>query len=180
MFGALYFVLGLAYVTGQTTQVDRCPPGDTDPPINLFIEGCTTMPCSVVRGEDAIINVIFEAPYTIRSMKTVARLPTFNIPSFPLDENEVTCNHLENTYCPLQKGEIVQYQLRMYIEQIFVTIFPVTVDFFVEDSAQKQIWCARVRIQTTANSLQMETSADNSNRDVLERLLLKYNNSTNL
>ncbi|CAG4917629.1 unnamed protein product [Colias eurytheme] len=153
MFGFLFFVPLIAYVAGQTTQVERCPPGDGDLPINIYLEGCTTMPCTLRREEDAIINVVFKAPRTIRSMKTFARVPFFNIPSYPLGENAATCNHLQNTYCPLQKEEVVQYQLRMYIENYFITFFPVSVDFFVKDSAKNStIWCATVRILTVAKN----------------------------
>ncbi|XP_038223204.1 uncharacterized protein LOC119840588 [Zerene cesonia] len=130
------------------------------------------MPCDVVQGEDAIIHVVFEAPHTIRSMKTVARV-TFGLNfNYTLGENEVTCNHLQNTYCPLQKGEIVQYTLRMFIEPFFPTI-AVSVDFLVEDSDRIPIWCARIRIQVV-NPQQKRILSDYSNRPSLNRFLLKH------
>ncbi|XP_045494175.1 NPC intracellular cholesterol transporter 2-like [Colias croceus] len=136
------------------------------------------MPCRVQLGEDAVINVVFESPRTIRSMKTVARasLGPLTI-NYTLGENEVTCNHLENTYCPLQKGEIVQYTLRMFIEPVFPTI-TVSVDFLVEDEDRIPLWCIRIRIQVV-NS-QVKRISNSSTPPASNSLILKYLNATNV
>ncbi|CAG4917620.1 unnamed protein product [Colias eurytheme] len=173
MFGVLFFVLGLACVTGQTTQVERCAPGDGDVPIHTYIEGCTTMPCNVTRGEDTIINVVFKAPHAIQSMRTTARVTLLNVvANYPLAENQVTCNYLQNAHCPLKEGEIVEYKLRVFLDSFFVIRAPIPVDFAVEDSDQNPIWCARVWIRSDTKTMQKGTSEDR-NRPILKRFLFK-------
>ncbi|CAG4917639.1 unnamed protein product [Colias eurytheme] len=178
MFGVIFFCAVLALAKGQSTPVEQCNTGYGDPPINAYLEGCTTMPCRVPLGENAVIDVVFESPRTIRSMKTVARASLGPIAfNYTLGENEVTCNNLENTYCPLQKGEIVQYTLRMFIEPVFPTI-GVQVDFLVEDEDQIPLWCIRIRIQVVDS--QVKRISNSSTPPASNSLLLKYLNATKL
>lgn len=45
-------------------------------------------------------------------------------PGIPYDlaEYSVTCNFLDNTYCPLMETEVVQYTLRMYIDWFMAVV----------------------------------------------------------
>ncbi|CAG9574760.1 unnamed protein product [Danaus chrysippus] len=65
--------------------------------------------------------------------------------NYPLGPNEVTCNFLNNSYCPILEGEIVEYSLKMFIEPWFPTI-PVTIEFRVEDKNAVSVWCIRLPI----------------------------------
>ncbi|CAK1545992.1 unnamed protein product [Leptosia nina] len=120
-------------------------------PIHIYIEGCINPPCRVIQGEDVVINVVFKAPYTIRSMRTKA--VALSIIDYPLGENGRTCNFLSNTYCPILKDEIVQYTLRMHIERIFPTV-AVDINFSVVDQDEKPIWCINTVVQVQSPTRQ--------------------------
>ncbi|XP_047033068.1 uncharacterized protein LOC124639669 [Helicoverpa zea] len=142
-------------VRGQTTDVSQCTANPGPLPINAYIAGCGAPPCNLPQLQDAVINIIFRAPNTIRTMRTLAVAyipsPLGNIP-FPygLGDNAETCNFLTNTYCPVVQGEVIQYTLRMYIESFFPVDTQVSIEFRIVDEANSPVMCIRVPIRITA------------------------------
>uniref|UniRef100_A0A2H1V7L1 SFRICE_027233 n=1 Tax=Spodoptera frugiperda TaxID=7108 RepID=A0A2H1V7L1_SPOFR len=85
-------------------------------PIHAYIEGCVEPPCVFQPGTYVVVNVVFRAPRRIQSMTTHATT-VFLWPSpFLLGDAAHTCNYLTNSQCPLDKGEVVQYTLHVFIE----------------------------------------------------------------
>ncbi|XP_063636388.1 uncharacterized protein LOC134806896 [Cydia splendana] len=138
------------FASGQTTQVSQCTHNSGDLPINTYIAGCEAPPCGLPQLEDAVVNIIFRAPRTIHSMTTLATaylpgLLGFEVPiPYNLQEKAVTCNYLENSYCPVLEGEILQYTLLMYIESTFVAGISPTIEFRITDDNNVPFVCVRV------------------------------------
>ncbi|CAG9574724.1 unnamed protein product [Danaus chrysippus] len=123
----------------------KCQASNGSLPINAHVVGCLELPCSLPQNQDVEIRVVFKAPYMLHDMKTRA-VALMAIPiNYPLGPNEVTCNFLNNSYCPILEGEIVEYSLKMFIEPWFPTI-PVTIEFRVEDKNAVSVWCIRLPI----------------------------------
>ncbi|XP_061705943.1 uncharacterized protein LOC133516916 [Cydia pomonella] len=147
VFGAL-----AAFVSGQTTQVNQCTQNRGDVPINTYIAGCEVPPCGLPQLEDAVIKIVFRAPRTMHSMTTLATayLPGpfgIEVPiSHNLQDKAVTCNFLENSYCPVLEGEVLQYTLLMYIESTFVAGISPTIEFRITDENNEPFVCIRVPI----------------------------------
>ncbi|XP_046963957.1 uncharacterized protein LOC124532888 [Vanessa cardui] len=141
----------IAFVKGETTSVDRCVINEGDLPINQHVEGCTEPPCLLPQLQDVVINVVFRAPRTYRSMRTLATASVnFGITidlEYDLGANAVTCNFLTNTYCPILKDEVVQYTLKMYIEPLFFVGTSAIVEFRVVGEANEPVWCIRIPIR---------------------------------
>ncbi|XP_052738872.1 uncharacterized protein LOC128198311 [Bicyclus anynana] len=141
-----------ALARGQSTNVQRCLISRGGLPLNTHVHGCTTPPCLLPQLQDAVIDVIFEAPRTINNMTTLATA-TLNFiveVTIPLDlqENSVTCNFLTNAACPIQQGENIRYRLNMFIESFFPVNTVATVEFRVRDNeVGDDIWCTRVPIR---------------------------------
>ncbi|XP_050353425.1 uncharacterized protein LOC126775490 [Nymphalis io] len=141
----------VAFVRGQTTVVDKCIINEGDLPIHQYVEGCTTPPCLLPQLQDVVINVVFRASRTIRSMRTLATASVnfgVNIDiQYDLGANAVTCNFLTNTYCPVIKDEVIQYTLKMYIEPLFFVGTSATVEFRVVGDNSEPLWCLRLAIR---------------------------------
>ncbi|XP_047538566.1 NPC intracellular cholesterol transporter 2 [Vanessa atalanta] len=122
-----------------------------DLPINQHVEGCITPPCLLPQLQDVVINVVFRATRTSRSMRTLATASvnfgiTIDI-EYDLGPNAVTCNFLTNTYCPVLKDEVIQYTLKMYIEPLFIVGTAATVEFRVVGETNEPLWCLRIPIR---------------------------------
>ncbi|XP_026740550.1 uncharacterized protein LOC113502971 [Trichoplusia ni] len=147
-FGILFCAV-VALAKGQTTQVNQCTQNGGELPINTYIAGCDQPPCSLPQLEDAVVNIIFKAPYTMQSMRTLATAylgGPFGLP-YPLGTNAETCNFLTNTYCPVMGGEVVQYVLRMYIQPSFPVGIQPEIEFRIVDDANRPIVCIRVPLR---------------------------------
>ncbi|XP_047989625.1 uncharacterized protein LOC125228946 [Leguminivora glycinivorella] len=147
VFGAL-----VAFASGQTTQVTQCRHSEGEVPINTYVGGCDVPPCGLPQLEDAVINIVFRAPRTMHSMTTlaIAYLPGLlgiEIPiPYNLREKAVTCNFLDNSYCPVLEGEVLQYTLLMYIEPTFVVGIAPTIEFRIADESGESFLCLRVPV----------------------------------
>ena len=61
--------------------------------------------------------------YRITRMTTVAYAYLTIFPfQYNLNERAETCNFLDNTYCPVLEGEVIQYTLRMPIEEFMFVV----------------------------------------------------------
>ncbi|XP_045453919.1 NPC intracellular cholesterol transporter 2-like [Melitaea cinxia] len=167
MFRIILLCTLFVIVRSQVTSVNQCIVTPAELPIHQYVQGCTTPPCLLPQGENVVIDVVFRAPHTIRRMRTLAKalITIFGATTeidYPLGNNEITCNFLTNTYCPVLPGEVVQYTLRMFIETFFPPNFPVVVEFRVEDDNSDTIWCIRVPISVVATSTNNRITAANN------------------
>ncbi|XP_026740568.1 NPC intracellular cholesterol transporter 2-like [Trichoplusia ni] len=147
-FVALFCVVAL--VNGQTTPVDLCTANSGLLPMNTYIEGCDSLPCDLPQLQDAEINIIFRAPWTINRMRTLAtaHLPGMVALPYPLQANSETCNFLTSTKCPVKKDEIVQYALKMFIQPSFPVGVESTIEFRINDvDRNSSVVCIRVPVR---------------------------------
>uniref|UniRef100_A0A2H1V6B0 SFRICE_033808 n=1 Tax=Spodoptera frugiperda TaxID=7108 RepID=A0A2H1V6B0_SPOFR len=118
-------------------------------PIHAYIEGCVEPPCVFQPGTYVVVNVVFRAPRRIQSMTTHATT-VFLWPSpFILGEAAHTCNYLTNSQCPLDKGEVVQYTLHMFIETFILGSTQVPAEFRVTEgpgATDPTLWCFSVPV----------------------------------
>ncbi|CAH2093533.1 unnamed protein product [Euphydryas editha] len=167
MFRIVVLCTLFVIVHSQVTSVSQCVVNPADLPIHQYVHGCLTPPCLLPQGQDIVVDVVFRAPHTIRRMRTLAKAlitifgSTTEI-NYPLGNNEVTCNFLTNTYCPVLAGEVVQYTLKMFIETWFPADFPVTVEFRVVDDKEDAIWCIRVPISVIASTAARENKINST------------------
>ncbi|XP_035448446.2 uncharacterized protein LOC118274828 [Spodoptera frugiperda] len=138
----------LALAHGQTTNVQSCS-NNAPLPIHAYIEGCVEPPCVFQPGTYVVVNVVFRAPRRIQSMTTHATT-VFLWPSpFILGEAAHTCNYLTNSQCPLDKGEVVQYTLHMFIETFILGSTQVPAEFRVTEgpgATDPTLWCFSVPV----------------------------------
>ncbi|XP_035448445.2 NPC intracellular cholesterol transporter 2-like [Spodoptera frugiperda] len=156
----------LALAHGQTTNVQSCSLSSAPLPINAHIEGCVDPPCILPQGTYAVVNVIFRAPRPIQSMTTVAtvHIMGLGIP-YGLGEAADTCNYLTNSHCPLDKGEVVQYTLHVFIETFFPAGTNVTVELRVTEGwglFAPTLWCIRVPLSIVGPLPSSNISAHNA------------------
>ncbi|XP_026740552.1 uncharacterized protein LOC113502973 [Trichoplusia ni] len=154
----------VALVNGQSTPVNRCTSNNGALPINTYISGCDSLPCDLPQLQDAVINIIFRAPETMHRMRTLATayLPPLPPILYPLLANAETCNFLTNTYCPVMKGEVIQYVLRMYIQPSFQVGVQPEIEFRINDHDRNNaIVCIRVPIRIV-EAVDSRTGASNA------------------
>lgn len=95
--------------------------------------------------------MIFEAPRTLSSMRTLATAylalgPTIVPVPYPLGDDAETCNFLTNTYCPVLAGEVVAYTLTMFIEDFMLVGTSANLEFRIVDEDREPLICIRVAI----------------------------------
>ncbi|CAG9791193.1 unnamed protein product [Diatraea saccharalis] len=147
MLRLFVFLATILVVRGQSTAVNRCIIFSGDLPLNVYIENCVTPPCHLPQLQDAVINIVFRAPRTMQSMSTLATafLGILVVP-YPLGQNAITCNFLQNSFCPILEGEVLIYKLKMYIAPTFPVGTQATVEFRVVDQNNSAFICIRVPI----------------------------------
>ncbi|XP_047525806.1 uncharacterized protein LOC125063421 [Pieris napi] len=146
MFRLFVIACVFIFVNGQpTTNVNQCRQNDGGLPLHIYIDGCIDPPCLVVTGGDVVVNVIFKVPRTTRRMTT--RALVFGLRPYDLEEYAITCNFLQNTYCPVYRDEVVEYTLRMHVESWFPAVPYVPIMFQVIDERQAPIWCINTAIE---------------------------------
>ncbi|KAM3963928.1 uncharacterized protein ACR2FA_001961 [Aphomia sociella] len=150
------FAAVVVAVHGQSTPVVSCVSNTGVLPINTYIRGCDTPPCLLPQLENAVLDIVFRAPKTISTMRTLATayMSMFGITvpiPYDLEQNSVTCNFLTNTYCPVMNGEIIQYTLNMFIESFFPEGTAVAIEFRVVDASdQSPVFCLRTDLRIVA------------------------------
>ncbi|XP_063832926.1 uncharacterized protein LOC135082102 [Ostrinia nubilalis] len=151
MIGLVVFLAFALAVQGQTTNIETCTQHGGELPANAYIDGCINPPCLFPQLQDAVINLVFQAPRQMATMRTLATayvpfgLITLPVP-YPLGDNALTCNFLTNSFCPVLAGEVLQYTLKMFIESSFPVNTAATIEFRVVDEFNVPIICIRVPI----------------------------------
>ncbi|RVE49122.1 hypothetical protein evm_006243 [Chilo suppressalis] len=151
MLRVVVLLAAILTVRAQTTAVSRCTVFSGALPLNVNIEGCETPPCRLPQLQDAVINVVFRAPRTMQSMSTLATAFLGFLPvPYPLGDNAVTCNFLQNSFCPVLEGEVLIYKLNMFIESFMPVGTSASVEFRIVDQNNSAVMCIRVPIQVVA------------------------------
>ncbi|CAG9558999.1 unnamed protein product [Danaus chrysippus] len=108
---------------GLSTPVAQCRRNNGSLPLNAYVLGCLETPCLLPQNQNAVIDVVFKAPYLLYDMKSRAVADIFNNDiDYNLEENAVTCNFITNSYCPILEGEVVEYSLKMFISSSIPTV----------------------------------------------------------
>ncbi|CAH2052786.1 unnamed protein product, partial [Iphiclides podalirius] len=146
MFRVVILFAAATIVAGGVTNVERCLNDNGDLPLHTYIEGCTDPPCELLHDEYVVMHTTFKAPRNITSMTTWGALylnvGPVNVPvRYRLGEQETTCNFLENTRCPLRKGQIVRYTLRMYIGVYMLLRSAVRLEYIIMDENWAPVVC---------------------------------------
>ncbi|XP_001647804.2 uncharacterized protein LOC5579510 [Aedes aegypti] len=111
----------VAFAQDGTLHTHPCT-GGLPHPNWVRIEGCTQMPCKLIRGQDVNMWLEFTAlssfdGLTTKVMSTVGN--EINVP-YPLPSDKSNaCNWLVNTRCPVDYNEDVEYHLNFYVSYIY-------------------------------------------------------------
>ncbi|KXJ82922.1 hypothetical protein RP20_CCG010574 [Aedes albopictus] len=114
-------LLAVAFAQDGTLHTHPCT-GGLPHPNWVRIEGCTVMPCKLIRGQDVNMWMEFTAlngfdGLTTKVMSTVGN--EINIP-YPLPSDKSNaCNWLVNTRCPVDYNEDVEYHLNFHVSFIY-------------------------------------------------------------
>ncbi|KAL0803270.1 hypothetical protein ABMA28_017248 [Loxostege sticticalis] len=115
-------------------------------PLNAYVEGCVNPPCALPKGQEVVVHLVFRAPRTTTKMTTLAQAFLLFFPiNYPLNDHADTCSFLTNSFCPVRANDIVQYTLRMMIENLPVNVAP-SVEIRIEDDSNRPVTCIRVPI----------------------------------
>ncbi|CAH0595222.1 unnamed protein product [Chrysodeixis includens] len=153
MFRFVVLLSVAAVISGQSTPVNQCTFYNAPLPINTYIEGCDSLPCELPQLQDAVIHMTYKAPENISRMRTLATafLPGLFPIQYPLLANGETCNFLTNTNCPVQKDEIIQYSLKMFIQPSFPVGIQTTLEFRIQDGERlSNVVCIQVPIRVVS------------------------------
>ncbi|XP_063982037.1 NPC intracellular cholesterol transporter 2-like [Diachasmimorpha longicaudata] len=102
----------------QDTPFTKCKTGGP-PPESLRIKGCNTTPCKFIKGTDIKAEWDFNVVADTDDLhpKVLVKVAGFTI-DYPLPEQDA-CKSLTNGECPLEKGELVSYGLKMPILKMY-------------------------------------------------------------
>uniref|UniRef100_A0A182JD17 MD-2-related lipid-recognition domain-containing protein n=1 Tax=Anopheles atroparvus TaxID=41427 RepID=A0A182JD17_ANOAO len=135
-----------------SANVFRACTGGRPLPISVDINGCTSAPCDLVRGQDVIALIDFTADRAISSMTTVATATALGVvTNYPLGSNSVTCNFLQGSSCPLSAGEDVTYRLTMPVLSIYPLV-SLSIEIDVQDANSQSVTCFVVDAQVVPNT----------------------------
>ncbi|KAG4074456.1 hypothetical protein HA402_015745 [Bradysia odoriphaga] len=114
-----------AFVYGQGTNVRTCT-GYRPPPHEVRVRGCTSMPCTVRRGTEAIMDLEFTTPVSSNTLRPVVFASVLGATiEYPLpDHLQNACNHIRPNGCPLAAGTTTSYNFVFAVNPLYP---PVTV-----------------------------------------------------
>ncbi|XP_048482565.1 NPC intracellular cholesterol transporter 2 isoform X2 [Plutella xylostella] len=103
----------------NSTAVSRCTASSlAGLPLRVLVAGCAAPPCRLPQLQHAEIDIAFRAPRDLESMETLASVALLGQPiPFPLGAAGATCAGLQGAACPVRRGELLRYRLRIYVEQ---------------------------------------------------------------
>ncbi|XP_039443321.1 NPC intracellular cholesterol transporter 2 homolog a-like [Culex pipiens pallens] len=112
-----------ALVLTDVVSVQQCKSGGALPS-GVDIEGCTKVPCQLVRGQDAVAHVDFTALSEVSKLRPVVLATALGITvpfELPADRQDA-CEWLEDSRCPLSEQEEARYELRLPVEKSYPPI----------------------------------------------------------
>ncbi|KAG4076398.1 hypothetical protein HA402_005841 [Bradysia odoriphaga] len=122
-------------------------------PLSVEVDGCNKEPCKVINKSNIHFAINFEVPEETEKLRAHAKaflegvLLPYDVPKEDLD----ACKFLKNATCPLQKGEIVHYEL---IAPVNAPMAGPTVDLEFEliGDDDKIAFCVRCKVRITSHS----------------------------
>nr|AYV99599.1 venom polypeptide [Dolopus genitalis] len=146
-----FAVLAALLVVASATEFRACQ--NPVNPAAVRVQGCEKMPCDIVKGKDAIIEVDFTAKKLANTLhaKIVANAAGIHVP-YPLPENlgNVCKNLLNDGYCPLDANEDATYKLVLPVATGYPLI-PVAIEVSIVDEETKVHSCFIIDIIVRKN-----------------------------
>ncbi|XP_075148483.1 Niemann-Pick type C-2e [Haematobia irritans] len=150
------FTMSIALMIAVTaaTNVKECKKGQPFP-LSVEVVGCDEVPCDVVKGTTALMNVHFVGTKdNIRNLRAVVHATTIGITvpyDLPPEVASVCDNLLYGATCPIDKTEDVVYAFKFYVESHYPEI-SVSVQVSLEDDEGESIACFVVNIKVKKGS----------------------------
>ncbi|XP_078034715.1 NPC intracellular cholesterol transporter 2 [Augochlora pura] len=115
-------------------------------PKNVNILGCNKLPCNLKRGTSVEAIIDFTALQNIKTLKpdVDVQIGTGHV-KYPLPQQNA-CKSLVNGECPLDKGEVVTYKLKMPVEKMYPRV-ALTIQLSLVDQDEKSHMCIRIPAQ---------------------------------
>lgn len=117
-------------------------------PVEVRVEGCTTAPCNIFQGFDAIMQIDFRAPALANTLRPVVMATALGVTiEYPLDPSfNDACNHLiGGSFCPLAANEDATYNFVFHVASYYPPI-AVAVELSLIDHAGNHVFCSVIDI----------------------------------
>ncbi|XP_011305854.1 protein NPC2 homolog [Fopius arisanus] len=151
MLGLRVLIIAAFCVVGslQDTPFTKCKAGGPAPEA-LRVKGCNTTPCRFVKGKDVEAEWDFNVVADAEALKPVVKAKALGITvDYPLPEQDA-CKSLVNGECPLEKGELVSYGLRMPILKAYPKV-DLHLTFFLVDPQKNVHVCFEIDAKVVDN-----------------------------
>uniref|UniRef100_A0A034WC65 Epididymal secretory protein E1 n=1 Tax=Bactrocera dorsalis TaxID=27457 RepID=A0A034WC65_BACDO len=151
MFRLTATCLALFLASVSATNVRQCTNGRPFP-LSVEIEGCTTMPCNVVKGSTAVMKVNFVGTRdNIKSINGVVHATALGLTvPYPLPDDvaDVCRNLLYGASCPIDESEDVVYNFNFYIDPSYPEVsVKVELDLVDEDKQSVACFVTDIKVQ---------------------------------
>ncbi|XP_037974647.2 uncharacterized protein LOC119693864 [Plutella xylostella] len=133
----------------NSTAVSRCTESSGAAlPLHVLVAGCAAPPCRLPQLQHAELDIVFQAPRYVETMETVATAYFLGQSTeYPLGPDAATCAGLLNSYCPVLRGEVLRYKLRLFIERFMFVGVRADIEFKVREAGGEDLFCFRTGIQ---------------------------------
>ncbi|CAK9822460.1 NPC intracellular cholesterol transporter 2 [Anthophora retusa] len=112
-------------------------------PKSVEILGCKSLPCNLKRGTQVEASIVFAAPHNTKTLRPDVDVELGNMHvKYPFPEQN-GCKGLVSGSCPLQKGEVATYYMKMPIEKAYPRI-DLTIQFALVDEQNNFQMCFRI------------------------------------
>ncbi|XP_014089850.1 NPC intracellular cholesterol transporter 2 [Bactrocera oleae] len=143
MFRLAIVCLALFLASVSATNVRQCKNGRPFP-LSVEIEGCDSMPCSVVKGSTAVMKVNFVGTHdNTKSIRGVVHATALGLTvPYPLPDDvaDVCRNLLYGASCPIDESEDVVYNFNFYVDSSYPEV-SVKVELDLIDENQESVAC---------------------------------------
>ncbi|XP_058466135.1 NPC intracellular cholesterol transporter 2-like [Malaya genurostris] len=141
-FAVLLAVLPL--VLANVVPVKQCKSGPL--PSSVDVVGCSSVPCKLPRGHDAIAHVNFSPDVDVSALRPVVYATALGV-TVPFElpkDHQNACNWLEGSQCPLSAGEDVSYLLKLPVQKFYPPI-PINVELQLVDQSDEVVTCFKLQ-----------------------------------
>ncbi|XP_015120673.1 NPC intracellular cholesterol transporter 2 [Diachasma alloeum] len=105
----------------QDTPFTKCKSGGPAPE-GLRVKGCDKTPCKFAKGTNVEAEWDFNVVADTDDLKPIVKARALGITvNYPLPEQDA-CKSLTNGECPLEKGELISYGLKMPILKAYPNV----------------------------------------------------------
>nr|XP_033337163.1 NPC intracellular cholesterol transporter 2 homolog a-like [Megalopta genalis] len=112
-------------------------------PKNVNIVGCSKLPCDLKRGSNVEAAIDFAVLANTKTLRPEVDVQIGNgHVKYPLPEQNA-CKSLVGAECPLDKGEVVTYKLKMPVEKIYPKIALIIQLSLIDEHGDVQV-CLRI------------------------------------